>query len=583
MPVSTNKYSNNETIIYNTLVSAGLSAAAACGILVNIEYESGFNHRNLEDEAQKSTALGMTDEEYITFVNVEGRWPERGKSGRMYGTYYSDLKNNVGFGLCQWSWNTRKDNLLNYANGRSIGDLTMQVNFLLKELKGFKTLWNLLTTTPNTAEGAYQCGYRFCYDFEAPANKESVSVSRGNRAKGAYWNYYGKSSSGGGSSGSGDTPSSPPTENAVTNVGQKIVQAARGVIGTRFSTGGDSTSSGFDSPGLVYYSYNEAGVSISKMTTQKYYDTYSKSGKSVKLSDVRAGDLLFYENNANYSGYDYIAIATGTGSRIYSIAGRGVVEDSGLGSPIQILRIISDSQTTSSSTSGAGGVEYVEGVDPEAYATLTSTDPYRADMSSNLSRVQAEGYDYGYLIDMTNGGEFKFYIPEFTEQAGAKWTNIEIRGRSVDVLSYDSTSSRNITISLDLYAGAGLYRATSGEEGLDIVSRMHKDAYFVKSLEYPDYSNVITRPPAVVQLILGSAINITGVVSNVTVEHLIPLDRYNRAMYLKLSFTVTQIATNPVDYSDVRKGQYSIIDTSNIYSLEVGGTPSTNAPTYAKG
>ena len=206
-------------------------------------------------------------------------------------------------------------------------------------------------------------------------------------------------------------------------------------------------------------------------------------------------------------------------------------------------------------------------------------------MRENLSKVEAAGYDYGYLIDMDHGGEFKFYIPEYSEQAGANWGDIEIRGRSVTVKTYESTNSRNITISLDLYAGVGLYEATSDESGEDTVSRLHKDMYFVKSLEYPDYTNVITRPPSVVHLILGSAINIAGVVTGVVVEHMKPLDKYNRAMYVRLSFSVLQIATNPIDYRDVRNGQYALIDTNYIDSLLIGENNSvdTNTPVYAGG
>ena len=59
------------------------------------------------------------------------------------------------------------------------------------------------------------------------------------------------------------------------------------------------------------------------------------------------------------------------------------------------------------------------------------------------------------------------------------------------------------------------------------------------------------------QLILGSAFNLTGIVSNVTVEHMKPLDEQNRSMYLKVSFTVTQIASNPPDWREIREGNTS--------------------------
>lgn len=208
------------------------------------------------------------------------------------------------------------------------------------------------------------------------------------------------------------------------------------------------------------------------------------------------------------------------------------------------------------------------------FDSLTSNDIYQTTVASNLSAVQSAGYDYGYLIDVTHGGVFKFYVPEFTEQAGANWGTIKIPGRSVDIQQYESTTSRSIAINLDLYAGVGLY--TSG----DVVGKLHSDLNFVKSLEYPDYTTAIAQPPSTVHLILGSSVNLLGVVSSVSVEHLKPLDSQNRSMYVKLSFTVTQIAINPPDYTDIRAGQYAIAGTNDISSLQVGGSVESNALTY---
>ena len=45
----------------------------------------------------------------------------------------------------------------------------------------------------NSADGAYNAGYYWCYYYEVPANKESVAVTRGNLAKNTYWSEYGRS------------------------------------------------------------------------------------------------------------------------------------------------------------------------------------------------------------------------------------------------------------------------------------------------------------------------------------------------------------------------------------------------------
>ncbi len=538
MPVTSGTYSKNETQIYSFLINAGFNVAAASGILANIYKESSFNH----------TAIG---------------------------------DNGTSYGLCQWHDPDRWTKLKNYCNKNNLSwqTVTGQLNYLLYELKTWYTeVYNTLKRVNNNAQGAYDAAYKWCVDFEKPDDRYNVGMTRGNLAKDTYYTYYSKNGS-------------SESANATINLGQRIVQIAKSCVGLSYIWGGemyDTNMQGADCSGLVYYCYKEAGIDIGRGTAESYYQRYKDTAQKVSTNNVAAADLLFYENNNNTSdGLDHIAIANGSGGRIHAKGkAYGIVEESGLGNPTYILRILSNSETSQGVLPDAAiGGSSIEGLDPSAYESLTSYDQYAPIMSANLSRVEAEGFDYGYLIDMTHGGEFRFYVPEFSEQAGAQWNDIEIRGRSVNVKSYESTSSRNITVSLDLYAGAGIYKAKSGESGEDTVSRLHKDMYFVKSLEYPDYTNVITRPPAVVHLILGSAINIAGVISNVTVEHLKPLDQYNRAMYVKLSFTVTQTAVNPIDYRDIRNGQYALISTTDIDSLLVGDTKSivnpTNTPTYS--
>ena len=44
----------------------------------------------------------------------------------------------------------------------------------------------------NTPDGAYEAGYYYCYNFEGPANRGSVSIKRGNMAMDDYWPKYNK-------------------------------------------------------------------------------------------------------------------------------------------------------------------------------------------------------------------------------------------------------------------------------------------------------------------------------------------------------------------------------------------------------
>lgn len=44
-------------------------------------------------------------------------------------------------------------------------------------------LVKMLKDTPDTPAGAYEAGYRFCYDYERPASRTASSIKRGNMTK----------------------------------------------------------------------------------------------------------------------------------------------------------------------------------------------------------------------------------------------------------------------------------------------------------------------------------------------------------------------------------------------------------------
>ncbi len=61
-------------------------------------------------------------------------------------TYKNFVSNRDGFGLVQWTYPKRKQNLLNHCRGR-ITDIICQLEFLIIEIKGYKTVYNTITTT----------------------------------------------------------------------------------------------------------------------------------------------------------------------------------------------------------------------------------------------------------------------------------------------------------------------------------------------------------------------------------------------------------------------------------------------------
>lgn len=137
--------------IYDRLRSHGMTAAGACAMLGNMQAESGLK----ANIAQRGMTT-LTDDEYT----------RQADSYAMSQAKF--VRDAVGYGLCQWTYWSRKQALLDYAHsvGRSVGDEEMQVDFCVGELKAsYAGLWNFLCTTEDT----YEATSRICKEYERPA------------------------------------------------------------------------------------------------------------------------------------------------------------------------------------------------------------------------------------------------------------------------------------------------------------------------------------------------------------------------------------------------------------------------------
>lgn len=133
--------SNNEEKIWNYLKNKGLSNYGIAGLMGNLFAESGLIPTNLQNSYEKK--LGFTDTTYTKSVDNE--------------TYNNFVKDSAGYGLAQWTYWSRKQNLLNFAKSKkvSIGDLEMQLDFLYKELsEDYKTILNALKTSKSIQEAS---------------------------------------------------------------------------------------------------------------------------------------------------------------------------------------------------------------------------------------------------------------------------------------------------------------------------------------------------------------------------------------------------------------------------------------------
>lgn len=158
----------NEQTIWTYLKKAGFSDAGAAGIMGNLFAESALNPKNLQNSYE--TKLGYTDDTYTAAVDS--------------GKYKNFVNDNAGYGLCQWTYWSRKQNLLDYAKSKkvSIGDLTMQLEFLMTELSSYG-LVNALKTSTSVKEASNI----MLLQFERPADQSvSAQTKRANYSQGYY-------------------------------------------------------------------------------------------------------------------------------------------------------------------------------------------------------------------------------------------------------------------------------------------------------------------------------------------------------------------------------------------------------------
>ncbi len=201
----------NEERIWNYLVGKGLSKAGAAGLMGNLYAESALNPKNLQNSYEKG--LGHTDESYTAAVDD--------------GTYTNFVHDSAGYGLAQWTFWSRKQNMLAFARaaGRSIGDLEMQLDFLFKELaEGYKGVLATLkaATTVKAASDSV------LLNFERPADQSSAAKTRRASYGQTYYDKYAGKASG------PDKGGSSMTEQALR---QKLVGIAQGWLGRKESDG----------------------------------------------------------------------------------------------------------------------------------------------------------------------------------------------------------------------------------------------------------------------------------------------------------------------------------------------------------
>ena len=201
---------NNEEKIWNYLKDAGLNDFGTAGLMGNLYAESGLIPNNVENLYEKR--LGVTDASYTAAVDS--------------GKYQFFATDKAGYGLAQWTYCSRKAELLDYAQccRKSIGDLEMQLDFLMKELReGYKAVLAVL----KTAGSVRAASDAVLLKFERPADQSEAAQAR----RAAFGQKYYDKYAAGSAAGSGGKTMTEQEQR------QKIVSIAQSYIGCKESDG----------------------------------------------------------------------------------------------------------------------------------------------------------------------------------------------------------------------------------------------------------------------------------------------------------------------------------------------------------
>lgn len=136
--------------IWNFLKGQGLNDYAVAGLMGNLWAESALRPNNLQNSFENK--LGMTDKGYTKAIDD--------------GSYTNFIHDGAGYGLAQWTWWSRKQALLYFAEKkmRHIDDLQMQLEFLWEELQAYKDVMKVL----KNAQSIKQASNIVLREYERP-------------------------------------------------------------------------------------------------------------------------------------------------------------------------------------------------------------------------------------------------------------------------------------------------------------------------------------------------------------------------------------------------------------------------------
>lgn len=143
-----------ENTIWSLLIDKIKNPFGVAGLMGNLMAESSMN--------PACTTPVVTSRDYINDIK------------RCEITSQEFAHDNVAFGLAQWRYWTRKEELIRFAGHEHIDHPIYQTWFLLKEIKSYKTVWDTLLNATSVKEASDIVMLR----YEKPANTSDAAKEK---------------------------------------------------------------------------------------------------------------------------------------------------------------------------------------------------------------------------------------------------------------------------------------------------------------------------------------------------------------------------------------------------------------------
>ena len=120
---------------------------------------------------------------------------------------------------------------------------------------------------------------------------------------------------------SNSSSSSTNSSTSTSNSASKVISYAKKLLGKPYVWGAQGPN-GFDCSGFTYYVFkNSAGITLPRTSSAQ-----SKYGKAVSKSNLKAGDLIFFDTvGPNNGAVTHVGLYIGNGQFIHAASGQGKV------------------------------------------------------------------------------------------------------------------------------------------------------------------------------------------------------------------------------------------------------------------